>query len=287
MWTETIYVDLEHPERTPFPFKVMVADRLKGSINQKEKGKKKKLKGFLLEMRVNPCDTLGQGDHPPFEYKAYLYNHREIVQVCLVLDYSDMGHEGDLITLFFDPNEEENYTEEEENVVEAYENARNTIEERVDNQEFPVKKQYRVIFPEDVYLDKDGLEAHELYRDSNRLHMQPLPIEYALDKRREQIIQDIQENGNWADLEDDFDNVEKVTWNLPETDGGMDEKKDVYLVAVPYNVVHRFVIEIADSNKNSIKRGKAEKQADVQGMTAMMAAMGTSNKKKKGKKGNS
>ena len=143
----------------------MVADRLKGAVNQKDKGKKKKVKGFLVEFRAHPCDTLGQGDHLPFDFKGYLFNSREIVIESPIMDYSDMGHDGDHINRFFDPNDEAALTEDEENVVEAYENARNTIEERIDNQDFPVKKQYRLVFPEGVHLDKDTLEAHALYRD--------------------------------------------------------------------------------------------------------------------------
>ena len=82
---ETIHIDIKHPERTQHPFKVKTATLLKGAEEQKS------FQGYFLEMRVHPCDAMGQGDHLPFEYKAHLFSSNEVVVECPVLDYTELA----------------------------------------------------------------------------------------------------------------------------------------------------------------------------------------------------
>ena len=224
---------------------------------------------------MHPCDAIGQGDHPPFDFKGHIYSSNEVVLEGPPLDYTDMGNDDDevreYLAMEYDENDEEyKFAKDDEHLMEAFDNARNGLVDRVDNQTFPLKKSYRLVFPSSVHLSAEVLDAHKEHKDSSKLHMRPLPIEYVLDKQAEAMLESL----TWED-------VETKTVELYDDDMFAGKSsRDVLFIPQPMVAVQRFVIELADLNKDSRKKGKIVKAADAGGVTAMMAALN----KKKGKK---
>jgi hypothetical protein len=283
--TETIKISLKHPEHVPYPFKVYTSDKLKGVEPNT------RYQGYIIVMRVHPCDVLGQGKgHEPFTFKAHHFNAKEIVVEVPVLDYTDMGKDDDYVRQLYDDDdddddgssqdgsqedsgdEEKRLKREHYVLMEALDNGRNKLNDRVNNKEFPIKKQYRIVFEDDVDLSAEVLKVHEAFKDSSRLTLRPLPIEYVLQTMQEQYMDDL----TWED-------VETLNFSLPKDDeAGMRETKEVHVLAQKLMVVTRFCIELADLNKEHRKRGRiVTKSTYVSGAEAMMAAMSIKKKKKK------
>ena len=199
----------------------------------------------------------------------------EVVVECPVMDYTDMGKDDEVVREFLQYEEDGSVVidRDDEVIMEAMDNARNSILDRIDNQDFPTKKQYRIVFEGGVHLSSDVLKIHEGFKDSNRLSLRPLPIDFVVTKSWETILDDL----TW-------DDVAVQDLELPKSDDDqMKEKKQVIIIRQPTVTVHRLLIELADLNKDARKKGKVVKAVDTSGATAMMAAM---NKKKK-KKGTS
>lgn len=256
----------------PTPFKIKTADRLKGV----DKGKM--FQGYILEMRVHPCDAIGHGDHPPFEFKAKLDDTQTVTIEGPVLDYTDKGGDDDEVRDYLledaDPEDMDSQgdpkmNEEDEVMMEAFDNARNNLEERIENEVLAPKKEWKLMFPSDVHLSKAVLDVHKPYKESDRLHMRALPIEYEL----------LNAAVNPNDLS--WEDVEKHTVAMHD-DQGKEVQQDVFFYAQPTVSVMRFAIYFADLNKDSRLGKKIIKAADTMGTTAMMAAMGRKKKKKKG-----
>ena len=100
-----------------------------------------------------------------------LYSSNEVVVECPVLDHTEMGRDDEEVREYLAEDDDGNMDAKDEVVMEAYDNARNNLEDRIDAQGFPSKKQYRLLFPSNVHLSGKVLEAHKIYKDSNRLHM--------------------------------------------------------------------------------------------------------------------
>ena len=80
-----IHINLKHPECTQCPFKVKTATLLKGLEENKT------FQGYFCEMRVHPCNAMGQGEHLPFDFKAHIHSSNEIIIEAPMLDFTDMG----------------------------------------------------------------------------------------------------------------------------------------------------------------------------------------------------
>ena len=233
----------------------------------------KTFQGYNVEMRVHPCDALGQGDHLPFEYKAYLYSSTEVVVEVPVLDFTQQGKDDDHVRDYLTQEDGSYHGKSDQVLMEAVDNARNNLDDRMDNQDFPPTKSYRLIFDSSVHLSAEVLKTNEAFKDSSRLHLAPLPIEYPLTALEDDIF-DFDDDMKWSDLQ-------KKKIRLLD-DNGMGVEQEVYAVPQPHMVVQRFVIELADLNKDAFKKGKVIKAVNVKGATAMMNAMGRKKKKKKG-----
>ena len=120
----------------------------------------------------------------------------------------------------------------------------------------------------------DVLDTHTAFKDTSRLHLCPLPIDYTLEVFQKQYLSAL----TWDDLPE-----EKVTLRLSDDDGTKDTRK-VYCVADKLMCITRFCVELADLKKEHRKKGRiVSKNADVTGAEAMMAAMSIKKKKKKKK----
>ena len=290
---ETIKISLKNPEQVPYPFKVYTSDKLQGVEPNT------RYQGYVLVMRVHPCDVLGQGkNHEAFPFKAHHYNSREVVVEVPVLDYTDMGKDDEWVRQLYEDEDNDDDssdgssmggsqgTENEEKqlekqlkrdhyvLMEALDNGRNKLNDRINNKVFPVKKQYRVVFDDDVDLSGEVLKVHEPFKDTSRLTLRPLPIEYVLERMQETYLADL----TWED-------VDTVKMSLPKDDeDNMKEQKEVHIVAQKCMFVTRLCIELADLNKEHRKKGRiVTKSTDVSGAEAMMAAMSIKKKKKKKK----
>lgn len=269
--TEIVKISLRYPERVPYPFKVYTTDKLIGVESNT------RYQGYIIVMRVHPCDVLGEGNHEPFQFKAHLYSTTEIVIEVPVLDFTDMGKDDDLVRELFsadaDSDEEENTMAKEDYVLlEALDVGRNKLNDRINNKVFPIKKQYRVLFDDDVQLSSAVLKIHEPFKDSSRLMLRPLPIDYCLGNMQKPF----EESLTWADI-----NQTDMTLRISD-DELINEQRRVSTLPVKMMVVTRLCIEMADLNKEHRKKGKiVSKSADVSGAEAMMAAMSMKKKKKK------
>ena len=174
--TETIRVSLKYPERVPYPFKVYTSDKLVGVEPNTT------YQGYVLVIRVHPCDVLGQGSHEAFPFKAHLFSTKEIVVEVPVLDYTDMGKDDDFVRSLFREAESSSSDDESENeankmqkenyvLMEALDVGRNKLNDRINNKIFPVKKQYRVVFEDDVELSSEVLNTHKAFKDTSCLHL--------------------------------------------------------------------------------------------------------------------
>ena len=102
--------------------------------------------------------------------------------------------------------------------------------------------------------------------------MTPLPIDYPLEKQCESLFKDLA-----------WDEIDQKTLDLLTTeDSNISKEKEVHIIPQPTVAIQRFIIKLADLNKDTCKKGKVVKAADHGGMTAMMAALGKKKKKKKG-----
>ena len=261
---EVIHVDIKHPERVRFPFKIMSSSQLVGAEPNKT------FQGFIIELRVHPCDALGQDQHIPFDFKAHLYSSHEVVFECPPMDYTAMGLDNDHVREYLQ-EDDGSYSEKiDEVLMEAMDNYRNNLNDRIDNQEFPIKKQYRLIFDSSVQLNASVLESNEKFKDSNRLNLYPLPISYEIAALGD--VTDFDEDTTWDDLD-------KQTVSL-KNQSGVEVEQDVYIVKQPIVMISQFAVELADLNKDARKKGKIVKAADIGGATAMMSALGKKKKKK-------
>ena len=130
----------------------------------------KTFQGYYLEFRIHPCDGLGQGEYSQFDFKGYLYSYDTVMIEGPVLDYTDMGGDDEAIQEFLE-DEDGDLDKEDTHLMEAYDNARNGIIDRVNNQDFPTKKQWVVVFKNGekaVQLSSEVLEKHKEFKDSNK-----------------------------------------------------------------------------------------------------------------------
>ena len=265
MILETIKIVVKNPENNQAPFKVKPVLTLKGIERNKT------FEGYFLEFRIHPCDAIGQGEHPPFEYQAWLYSSNVVIVEAPVLDYTDMGKDDIKLEDSLEDNQGE--LDEEDGIpMAAYDDYCNQqIEDQVNKKEFPIKKQYRLEFDGDVMLSSSVLESHQAYSDSGKLHTRPVAIEYVLENRYNYMVDEL----TWDDLE-------TTKLSLPNSDtDSMVVEKDVIIVPQPTIIVQRLVIELADLSKDAHKKGRVVKAADVSGATAMLQQMGGKKKKKK------
>ena len=237
---------------------------LKGSDPQKV------YQGFVLELRAHPCDVLGQDEHQPFDFSASLESTTEVVCSYPVLDYTDLGEDDEHLREYLE-DEDGNLDEEDRYIMDAYDNARNKLEDRKGTRDFPKKKHYRLVFAGGVQLSADVLDAHSAHKGTKNLQLQPVPLSYPLKKEHEAN----KELWTWEDMVD-------VQLEMKESDT-IDTivSKQVVVMPTPMVSVYRLVIPLADLNKEYLEGGKRQKVPDVSGATAMMAALGKKKKKKK------
>jgi len=243
--------------------------------------------GYLLEMRVHPCDALGQGKSPAFDFQATLMSSDTLIVTAPVLDFTDRGMDDEAVREYLEVAEGEYDLAEDEVTMEAFDNYRNTLDSRMEKtgtgneeykidkeQSFPVKKQYKLIFingSRSVHLSSEVLECHR--KSKNLLKLEALPIEYDIEKMTPKP-----EDIELGDLETltykTQDNVGQVTTNT------------VYVLPQPTFVLQRFIIRLADLNQDVRKKGRIVKAADVDEAVAMMSALNKKKKKKKNRGAN-
>lgn len=226
--------------------------------------------GFLIEVRAHPCDVLGQDEHPHFEFTASLDSSTEVLCSYPVLDYTDLGQDDDHLREYLE-DEEGNLDEEDQFLMDAYDNARNKLDDRKGTRVFPKKKQYRLVISGGVQLSASVLEAHKAHKGTKTLQMQPVPLSYPLKKEHEAN----RKLWTWEDMvEMEVEMSESDTINTVVS-------KKVIVMPTPMVSVYRLIIPLADLNKEYLEGGKRAKAPDVSGATAMMAALGKKKKKKK------
>ena len=273
VFAETIYIDIRRPERTQYPFKLKTAANLEGTEE------KTFYHGHLLEMRVHPCDALGQGGSDAFDYQASLMASDTLLITAPILHYTDRGQDDEEVREYLELSEGEFEEPSDEVTMEAFDNHRNTLDTRIEKSEggsehkedkelaYPLKKQHKLVFingEQPVHLSSDVLKCHE--GKNNKLQLEALPIEYEVEKM----------NPSMEDVE--LNDLESVT--IKERNNSMESETKVWILPRPTFVLQRFIIRLADLNKDVRKKGRIVKPADVDKTIAMMSALN----KKKGKK---
>jgi hypothetical protein len=112
---EHVLVDPKNLWRTLAPFSVYSAEGMKGA----NKDSKEKYKGFIVGIKVDPWDALGDGEeYDGFEYQACLLTKKSIVVDAPTRDFHEAGGDDDLIATMLNADKPE-----DEVLIDAFENA--------------------------------------------------------------------------------------------------------------------------------------------------------------------
>ena len=128
--------------------------------------------GWVVMMRVHPCDVLGEPaiKMPRFVYKCCRLTSTTLVVEAPSLDFADVGHDDEIIQDIL------NSIDDGEVIIDGLDNSRSDIEARMDAEHTLMtrKMQYHLIFPDHCNLDETVLEKHNKM-SNGELKMEPLP----------------------------------------------------------------------------------------------------------------
>ena len=153
----------------PFPFKVYSCLNMRG---EEPKGKTD-YGGWVVMMRVHPCDVLGEPSEriPRFVYKCRRLTTKTLVVEAPTLDFADIGHDDELIRTMLTSRADG------EIIMDGLDNSRSDVEARMDSENNPMtgKMHYHLIFPDSCHLDESVLEKHKGMVNSE-LKMESIPL---------------------------------------------------------------------------------------------------------------